>query len=54
MKPVMLDKINNRYDDKQITFLKACSLLDPRYKQCLDEEEAYANLVTNVHYIYMW
>ena len=48
---VMLEKLNNWYNEKQTNFLKSCSLLDPQYKQSFDEEEPYANLVTHVHYI---
>ena len=54
MKPVMLEKLNNRYDDNQVLFLKTCSLLDPRYKNEIDETEApeaYANLLTLVDYV---
>ena len=56
MKPIMLEKLKNRYDDKQMAFLQTCSLLDPRYKNTWNEDvayanEAYANLVTHVQYI---
>ena len=56
MKPIMLAKLNNRYDEKQMAFLRTCSLLDPRYKNTWNENvtlanDAYANLVTHVQYI---
>ena len=41
MKPVMLTKLNNRYNAEQTRFFRMCTLLDVRYK---NSEELYGDL----------